>query len=357
MEERMNKPPDQVSTWKLLANAVALGAFLGLIVAYVLRWISPSDEQQLFLALTAVVIVAVHALVDVFEGTLAVTRGWWIVGAAILIFALGLTASLSWATRDRTPERQQAAAGALGAPLGGQNDLEAGEQMVHLASGDAILTRSDREYLDVSVEPFRIEVEEVSNRRYELCVDDGVCNPPVSSSMYGQDGADNLPVTGVSAMQAQTFCIWIGRSLPSELQWVVAARGTDGRLFPWESGELPTKNHATLHLVQDGTLLVNEELTSVGSNPLGASPEGAINLLGNAWEWTTTRPNDARWEQVDDVSVSWLADQKSLVLRGRSYKTPYEFGHTDNAARLIESDKLWSPGNSDEDIGFRCVTS
>jgi formylglycine-generating enzyme required for sulfatase activity len=356
MEAWMTKPPDQVSSWKFLANAVALGAFLGLMVAYAFRWISLSDGQQLFLAVTAVVIMAVHAVVDVFEGTLAVNRGWWIVGTATLIMAFGLTASLSWATRDRTPERQQAAAGELSALVGGQNHREGGQDKVHLASGDAILTRSGLESADVSVEPFRIEIEEVSNRRYQLCVDDGVCNPPFSRSTYGQDGADNLPVTGVSAMQAQAFCKWIGRLLPSELQWVLAARGTDGRLYPWESGELPTKNHATVRLLdQDGSPLVNEELTPVGSNALGASPEGAVNLLGNAWEWTTTLPNDARWEQVDDVSISWLADQKSLVLRGRSYKTPYELGDIENAARLIEADKLWSPGNSDEDIGFRCV--
>jgi formylglycine-generating enzyme len=111
------------------------------------------------------------------------------------------------------------------------------------------------------------------------------------------DGQDDHPVVQVSWDDAQAFCDWAGLVLPSEEQWEKAARGTDGRLWPW-GNEPPTDRHCNFNMNVKDT-------TPVGRySPLGDSPFGCADMVGNVWEWT----------------ASWFdTQQKWRVVRGGSW--------------------------------------
>ena len=88
---------------------------------------------------------------------------------------------------------------------------------------------------------------------------------------------DDHPVVNVTWYDAKVYCDWAGASLPTEAQWEKAARGTDGRAFPWGNQWDATKANSLESRLQ--------ATTPVGSYPEGASPYGALDMAGNVWEW------------------------------------------------------------------------
>jgi formylglycine-generating enzyme required for sulfatase activity len=88
------------------------------------------------------------------------------------------------------------------------------------------------------------------------------------------------PVVFVSWEDAAAFTEWLGASLPSEAEWEKAARGTDGRIYPW-GNEFAAENCNTSESKTEGT-------KAVDAHPDGASPYGVMDMAGNVWEWTTT---------------------------------------------------------------------
>ena len=136
---------------------------------------------------------------------------------------------------------------------------------------------------NVYLDAFWIDQTEVTNGQYQKCIESGVCAPPMSSesytrdSYYGNSTYDNFPVIYVDWFQAQTYCEWADRRLPTEAEWEKAARGTDGRKYPWGNG---SPNAGLLNFSYD-----QGDTTEVGSYPAGASPYGAIDMAGNVVEW------------------------------------------------------------------------
>src|SRR5574338_706593 len=95
---------------------------------------------------------------------------------------------------------------------------------------------------------------------------------------WGVAGKEKHPINGVNWYQAKKYCEWKGKRLPTEAEWELAARGDDGRMFPW-GNDTPTCNH----VVSDscGT----SGTGPVGSKPLGDSPYGLHDMGGNVLEW------------------------------------------------------------------------
>ena len=156
---------------------------------------------------------------------------------------------------------------------------------------------------------------------------------------------DNRPVVGVSWYEAMAFCKWLSQQLerqvmlPSEAQWEKAARGTDGRRYPW-GGDI-SKEHANYN--ETGIKVT----TTVGMFPQGQSPYKCLDMAGNVWEWTSSLyqeyPYDAKNEQEDPASGA------RRVLRGGSF-------YVDRQVVRCACRDVDAPDFRNDDRGFRVLS-
>jgi len=153
----------------------------------------------------------------------------------------------------------------------------------------------------------------------------------------------SLPVVGITWYEADAYCKWVSLqsgyqlSLPTERQWEKAARGRDGRCYPW--GDSPPTN---LHCNYGNSIGMT---TPVGAYRLGASPYGALDMAGNVWEWCSTA-----WQAKGDEHDAPSIEEKPIgkVMRGGCYNSDPYFVRT--AARTGNE-----PRYSNNYVGFRCV--
>jgi formylglycine-generating enzyme required for sulfatase activity len=138
-------------------------------------------------------------------------------------------------------------------------------------------------------------------------------------------GRGTHPVVQVNWDDAKAFCDWAGLALPSEEQWEKAARGTDGRIWPW-GNEPPTAEHCNFNRNVGDT-------TPVGDySPKGDSPYGCWDMTGNVWEWMG----------------SWYSEGIARALRGGSW---VDGEHNTRTACCLDDD----PDSRDYIVGFRVV--
>jgi len=149
----------------------------------------------------------------------------------------------------------------------------------------------------IELDAFAIESHEVTVGEYHACVEAGACTeidilgkswiPACTSDPRAHRvNMKEMPIDCMSIQQAESFCAWLGRRLPTEAEWEKAARGTDGRKYPWGSAE-PTCELAHFEGCEPPPAAIGHGLsnaTHIGTHPKGASPYGVEDMAGNVYE-------------------------------------------------------------------------
>jgi formylglycine-generating enzyme required for sulfatase activity len=190
----------------------------------------------------------------------------------------------------------------------------------------------------VYLDTFYMDKYEVTNTQYlAFCVDTDHRLPIHLRRGMIQQGRERHPVNHVTWSDADAYCKWAGKRLPTEAEWEKAARGTDGRLYPWGSGwNARLSNNRTSP---------SESTMAVGSFPQGKSPYGALDMAGNVWEWT------ADWyKSYPGAPLKFDETGKRRVARGGAYFYSIDLLRCANRYPL---DPLDATGHG----GFRCAIS
>jgi formylglycine-generating enzyme required for sulfatase activity len=164
---------------------------------------------------------------------------------------------------------------------------------------------------------------------------------PAQPHYYDSAEFDRFPAVSVTWDDARSYCAWRGRRLPTEAEWERAARGDDGRLFPWGGNWDP----ARMQLSGDDRL---GELAMVGNFPKNASPYGALDMSGNVWEWTSSRDMVYPYAAGDGREEPTLSGKR--IVRGGAW------GSNMHNARATTRDSH-DPDDTFWNRGFRCAAT
>ena len=210
-------------------------------------------------------------------------------------------------------------------------------------SSDNNASPNEKPQRTIWLDAFWIDQTEVTNAMYKACIDNKYCPNPAFKD-YLDPNQNNYPITGVSWASAATYCEWAGRSLPSEAQWEKAARGTDGRIYPW--GNTAFDCIKTNHYHGCGY----SKAEPVGSHPAGASPYGALDMAGNVLEWTSDWYDPSFYSKMPDRNPASIIGTAIRSIRGGAYMYNEKYLRTTARFDIYTNDSL-----TDHALGFRCA--
>ena len=207
----------------------------------------------------------------------------------------------------------------------------------------------------VYLDSFYIDKTEVTNGAYKKCVDAGACALPVYTTFsgnpyFGDPYYNDYPVVFMTWGRAAAYCDWAGKRLPTEAEWVKAARGDDDtRIYPWGDQDpdcsLLNYQDPTGYCVGDSTIYVNK----VGSYPFGASPYGVLDMAGNVSEWVNDWFDQDYYAESPFENPLGPSEGSSKVIHGGSYIRGW------TGVRISDRGSRSPDDHHYEELGFRCA--
>ena len=199
-------------------------------------------------------------------------------------------------------------------------------------------------YHQVTLSGYYMDKTEVTQAEYKKCVDAGECDTP--SCDWDPTGTPNRPVVCVTWSQAGEYCVWAGKRLPTEAEWEKAARGTDGRKYPW-GNETATCDYAVMY---DGSWGCGTGSTwdVCGKSPAGDSPYGLCDMAGNVYEWVSDWYDSGYYTNSQASNPTGPVSGSLRVLRGGSF-----YSNDDSLRASFRYDV--NPSVYSHSLGFRCA--
>jgi formylglycine-generating enzyme required for sulfatase activity len=253
-------------------------------------------------------------------------------------------------------------------------DFEMGWEDHRLEDGTLLIVDGDAKPIHmVYLDAYWIDQTEVTNSQYQKCVDAGFCTPPyfndnVITSFIFRKNSTRIrneyfynstlaqhPVVWMRWEQAQTYCHWAGGRLPTEAEWEKAARGTDGREYPWGDNFFGDwvnfcDVNGTCKFPDNDWDDGYQDTAPVGSYPDGASPYGVLDMAGNVSEWVADLYEYDYYGNSPAANPTGPACGEKRLLRGGS------FGHSAANVRSTLRDEVNARWHSDS-YGFRCAAT
>lgn len=193
----------------------------------------------------------------------------------------------------------------------------------------------------VEVDPFMIDVYEVTFEqflRFDLA-DDKDYKIEGDWRSYYAPGKELKPVPNVTYKDAKAFCEWKGKRLPSEIEWEVAARGSNASRYPWGDEWDSTKTNTNERGFSD--------TMEVGQNPEDKSEFGVYDLMGNVQEWTSSLLKPYRDSPARSRNDRNVYSQNLQVVRGGSYAL--------KGSQIGLFTRIGFPGGMQSGVGIRCA--
>ena len=261
---------------------------------------------------------------------------------------------------EAVPENSKAQESQQFAKLSSKITDENQAPMVFVPAGEFTMgSRGEDEYAgpderpnhQVYLDDFFIDQYEVTTSLYAKFLQETERSPPEYWPKKVLKEHGRKPVIGVTWEDANAYCQWAGKRLPSEAQWEKAARGTDQRLYPW--GKVPPSQKLA-NINKSFGYRDYRVLTDVGSFPEGKSPYGAYDLAGNVWEWVADWYDGKLYQQREDArelvkNPSGPNKGREKVLRGGTWND-----FVDHSMRSTYRYRHF-PSGRDNYFGFRCA--
>jgi formylglycine-generating enzyme required for sulfatase activity len=226
-------------------------------------------------------------------------------------------------------------------------DLKVHMNQVHIPAGEFTMgadtnfigTKPHQVYLDA----YWIDQVDITNSMYAICVKAGACKQPARYDDYFDNPKfSDYPVVYVNWYAAHSFCIWKGERLPTEAEWEKAARGLDGRPYPWGKGspDISLLNYNGDH----------RDIVSAYDYLIGISPYGLLQMSGNVRQWVSD------WYGRNYYSISPYKDPQGPD--SGKYKSLRGGAFNDDAQEVATFYRAYhDPTSAGQDRGFRCVQS
>ncbi len=223
----------------------------------------------------------------------------------------------------------------------GMTYIPAGWFYMGCAPADIQCRDDEKPYHRVYLSAYYIDTNNVTVSDYAGCVSAGACTKPAAGDCcnFGIHGMDNYPANCVSWDQANRYCKWAKKRLPTEAEWEKAARGTQGRIYPWGNEWDPDK------------ACFNKGFTCpAGSYPAGAGPYGVMDMAGNVYNWVHDFYAADYYSGSPQQNPKGPGQGAYRVLRGGSYLNLSWQLRTSSRNYLAPADRYVN-------TGFRCAVT
>jgi formylglycine-generating enzyme required for sulfatase activity len=246
-------------------------------------------------------------------------------------YPLGVPACTAAQLEDETPRHQTT----LASFWIGRYPVTNGEFAAFITAHPGYITQAENVGVGWVYDPGTQDFKKVAGADWQ--------HPDGPGSLYAN--YDQHPVVQVSWDEAAAYCAWVGRRLPTEAEWEKAARGVDGRVYPWGSTWDTTERPARMDYDHQGKAMGTAR---IGGFPGGRSPYGAEEMLGSVFQWVADWYDDHYYQTAPAVNSPGPPTGTYKVFRGGSWASLQSYLHT--AWRVAQR-----PTYTSNTVGFRCA--